>query len=298
MELMSDRTKIAEPQSRSDFIRVRELIRKDGSLIQYLYTESIEMIEAAMEQDPLNLCFIRNQTNKINISAVDRNVLAFPMVDKQTHYLCKLAIKKSPIMKKFASFECLDIPITRNLKRSQGIARRIDEIDEVSERYQSLSHWGFHFLEFLSDQPESFCEAAIKANPFHLAYIKEQNEHLCELAVTQNGNALKLVDRQTEDLCKKAVMKNGLALRYVKNHTPEIEWLAVKENPMAYFYVENIVPEIQRLAVSGNYRILEAIQHPSTELIEIAERSKEFNEKKIKHLYELMPILYNHLTPN
>lgn len=293
MEIIADKTKIAIPQNLSDYWRVKELIELDGSLIQYVFNESKELIEIAMRQDPLNICYIRNQIYKLSVDAVIKNTLAFPFVDKKTAYLSKIAIKESPCMERYTPYENLEIPLKRKDKKIRLRAKNIEEIDNIDEKLTYLKSESFHIFGYLLDQPKVLCEAAINENAFNLACIRNQTKHLCMLAVRKNGMALKLVENQTENICKIAVKKNGLAIRYVKSTTPEIDRLAVKENPIAYFYIENKTTEIQRLAVAGCFRILSYIDNPTTELIEIGKKSQDLNDKKLHHLYKMMPVLYN-----
>ena len=82
-------------------------------------------------------------------------------------------------------------------------------------------------LQYVDEQTEAICLAAVKQDGFALRFVKKQTEAICHAAVKQNGYALCYVHEQTEAICKAAVQENGIALQYVKVQTPALCKLAV-----------------------------------------------------------------------
>ena len=70
-------------------------------------------------------------------------------------------------------------------------------------------------MNYINNQTEEVCMAAVKQNGFTLQYVENQTEEICLAAVNQNGLALQLVKNQTEDICLAAVKQDGWALKYV-----------------------------------------------------------------------------------
>ena len=56
-------------------------------------------------------------------------------------------------------------------------------------------------LEFVNNQTEEICLAAVEEDGGSLRYVKRQTEEICLAAVKQSIKALKLVKEQTPEIC-------------------------------------------------------------------------------------------------
>ena len=69
------------------------------------------------------------------------------------------------------------------------------------------------FIEYIADQKEAICLAAVEQNGLTLEYVKNQTDAICIAAVSNYWLALEHVKIQTKEICLIAIRSNGLALR-------------------------------------------------------------------------------------
>ena len=99
---------------------------------------------------------------------------------------------------------------------------KIDSTYQPPERTEALLNYNPHLLQYVFDQTEEMCFAAIRKDAFLFRYIKHPTIEMMRLAVAQADWVIDEVKHQTEELCLVAVRANGRALRYVKKQTFEI----------------------------------------------------------------------------
>lgn len=162
-------------------------------------------------------------------------------------------------------------------------------------------------LDFIENQTDEICKAAVEHDGHALKYIKSENMTypLCLAAVKQNGFAIQHVKDKflTQELCLAAVKNMGLALMNVPDNlqTEEICIAAVRENWKALKYtaygsqtnavcleavticgdaleyVENQTPEICKAAIEEDEDALRFIRNEMYDLEFLKNYSK--NEK-------------------
>ena len=98
-------------------------------------------------------------------------------------------------------------------------------ITKEEMNYENIVRYGGMVLEYIEDQNEKICIAAVRNNAMALQFVKEQNEKICITAVRNNGMALQFVKRQTEDICCEALINNKNAEQFIKNKTPKIKYI-------------------------------------------------------------------------
>ena len=98
-------------------------------------------------------------------------------------------------------------------------------ITKEEMNYKNIVKYGGMVLEYIEDQNEKICIAAVRNNGMALQFVKDQNEKICITAVRNNGMALQFVKRQTEDICCEALINNKNAEQFIKNKTPKIKYI-------------------------------------------------------------------------
>jgi hypothetical protein len=116
-------------------------------------------------------------------------------------------------------------------------------------------------LEFVKNQTNAICLAAIRELPYALQFVRKQTEELCLAAIREFPHALQFVRKQTEQLCLAAVQFCGNALKYVTNQTDEICLAAVQQNGGALVHVRNQTEAICLAAVQQNVCALWHVQN-------------------------------------
>jgi hypothetical protein len=110
-----------------------------------------------------------------------------------------------------------------------------------------------YLLEYVEDQSDDVCMAAVSQDPHALRYVHNQTEAICLAAVGKHGWALYHVRDKTPKICMAAVRRDGMALRFVPpgRITPEMCREAVNKNGMALQYVPEDfkTPDICEIAV-------------------------------------------------
>jgi len=135
---------------------------------------------------------IKNQTEKICLIAVNRNVHALQYVKNQTNKICLTAVQIVGwvlcYVRKQTNIICL------TAVKTYGKA-----------------------LRYVNNQTYEICLKAVKQDGKALRYVKNQTYEICLAAVQQNGYALKYVKNQSDDICLAAIEENGYAFRHIKN---------------------------------------------------------------------------------
>jgi hypothetical protein len=172
-----------------------------------------------VEQDGMNLRFIKNQTPELCIMAVQQNwkALQFVHEQNQNQMLCMIALRQC-----FEALQYVKNQTTDLCKYAieQDLMALMYVHDVTSELYQMVEKKNFNILRYIKDkQPRQLCEFAVKRNGLLLEYVLDQDLELCVSAVMQNGRALKFVKKQfkTSYVCNSAIKENYLAAEYIED---------------------------------------------------------------------------------
>jgi hypothetical protein len=95
-EIESERSEIIIPLSRNHVKDPIEAVKQIGSMLQFIDSQTLEVCETAVQQDPLALEFTQFQTESMCIDAVRRNGLCLRFVKEQTPLMCLFAVRQNP----------------------------------------------------------------------------------------------------------------------------------------------------------------------------------------------------------
>ena len=153
----------------------------------YKYNEICKM---AVQQNGLNLKYVREQTEEICEMALKQNFHALRYVINQTPKLCKSAIEENGCYLKY-------------------VKNQTPELCKLAVEQNGYA------IKYVGNQTLELCKLALQQNGCNIKNIFIQRPELCKLAVEQNGLALEYIMKQTLELCKLAVKQCPNAVSFV-----------------------------------------------------------------------------------
>jgi hypothetical protein len=170
-----------------------------------------------VEQDGMNLRFIKNQTPELCIMAVQQNWKALQHVHEQNSMLCMIALRQCFEALQHVKNQTVDLC---KYAIEQDLMALMYVHNVTLELYQMAEKENFNILRYIKEkQPRQLCEFAVKRNGLLLEFVLEQDLGLCVIAVQQNGRALKFVKKQfkTPYVCNLAIKENYLAVEFIED---------------------------------------------------------------------------------
>lgn len=197
---------------------IKKVLAKYPSYFYFLDQKSKpELCLYLIEQDGMNLRFIKNQTPELCILAVQQKWKALQYVHNQNPMLCMIALRQC--------FEALQYIKDQTVELckfavEQDLMALMYVHDITPELYKMCEKENFNILRYIKEkQPKQLCEFALKRNGLLLEFVNKQDYELCKIAVQQNGRALKFVKKEfkTYEICDLAIKENCLAVEYVED---------------------------------------------------------------------------------
>ena len=276
------------------------------SEINSIYPLSLKLQKRIINDFPLNLGFIKNQSERVCLMAVRLCGYALKHVENQTkrvldaavetdglsiyYYfvnnrscfshefelgLYMKAVKRNGRSLKFMDFELLFnnpeymIAILKEAVSNNGVALEyFEEKYQKHDIFQTEEGKNGLMIKHVASQHETLCIAAVQNNYKAIEFIKKRTREINITAVKKNGLALQYIDQEEQDLklCKMAVKNNADALQYVKNQNDWVCRAAVMKDGMSLHWVEKKMQWICELAVKQSPNALQFVNDQDVDI--------------------------------
>jgi hypothetical protein len=186
---------------------VKELLKIDGNLLQYINEQTAELCLIAVNETGKALQYVKDKTLEICSAAINENPWAIGFIehpgfeDEIYEELCFLAINKD-----VSAFQAMRNP-------SQHVIAAALGHDPMLLRYVKLS-----------DQTYDMCLAAVRAQPKAFKFVNRelQMPELCILAVQGDPDMLEYVVHKTSEIYAARVKAHPYTLNHTLYQTPEM----------------------------------------------------------------------------
>ncbi len=187
---------------------------------------TININQYLLEQEDKSI--VSDNMKSIYIEAVKQNEDAILFINKPTHDLCNIVIKKNPNYISLCSHN------DENRQELEDIAFKHNY-----ENIQYISMDNPRYIEYLNSAFKNEC-GFIKDTKlvFSKKYFKDEDEYYM-LAVVNNGLNLKFIKKQTYEICHTAVKQNPFAINYVKEKLHDLVELAFKKNILSCLFLKD-----------------------------------------------------------
>ncbi|QXN70498.1 putative conjugal transger protein [Bacillus phage vB_BspM_AgentSmith] len=164
-----------------------EVVRMAPINLMFIKDQTEELCEEAIKANPWSFVYVKNKTPELSKLAVSLNGYTIRDVEDQTEELCNLAIENQP-------------------GAIQGIR---DQTEELCLKAVTASG---RALQSVVNPSEAVCLAAVKQHGYALQWIPNASKEVCLAAVTQNPDALECVNDDYYEECEHAAHLATLAL--------------------------------------------------------------------------------------
>lgn len=235
--------------------------------------------------------FISNPSSEICLSiikSIPDNIIYITDYN-QTLDQCIIALRQTDALNYCKIYEHIHIvenPDYENtlhnllmVRKLQGIDKeRHDHFAQMTEKelIEVLTNNG-EYLEFMPNQTEAMCLAAVYDYPFALEFVKSQTENICLVACLKNKNSFKLVKNQTSKLKNYFLAKFPHKV-YMINELTNIDekYLAeaLKYNQIGvYNKIKFVSSSLKKYAISLRPKLLNEQDWKSADLLEMVKEN-------------------------
>jgi len=268
-------------------------IRANTSVIRYITTPSIKMIETALTHDIKSIEFIKDHTEEVQslvLSLCEYRDLEF--IVKALKQISDENIKEI-IGKDGCLIKLIKNPSEKvQLKALGDDGEAIEFIKNPSEKVQlkAIKIDGAN-IRFIKNPSEKLQLEAVSDSDEAIRYIKNPSEKVQLASVQHDYTGIRYIKNPSKKVQLASVQHDTDSLTYIDNPCEEAMLLAFKSDPFAIKYIKNPSDEMKRRAILLEPLCLNYIKYPSKELKLLALKTNGTVIRKIKNPTEEMMMI-------
>jgi hypothetical protein len=235
--------------------------------------------------DGLLLKYVKDQTERICISAVKSRGYALQYVINQTYDICMESVKENGRALQFVHDKNDDI-ILEALKTTYDALKYVNEDEQTLDIcLKSLEYSNGSSFPYIHDKTDEILNKTCEMSPIYVLRCKNTPNEFIEKALLKDPRLIYLTEYRNDIICKHVVSHDGMLLKYMNEdyQTFELCEIAVRNNPNAIKFVIHKNDHLASIALEKDGLLLQHIFNQNDYICDIALRQ---NPLAIKYVID------------